>query len=76
MSKYRVAYIHPTSGEQQTVTCDDTRLNVVAGVTFFVHCDTYDRCHIIAVSPSPNAVRQQIDKYMAQMNLYMDGGGP
>jgi len=75
--RYNVTYIHPNTGERVTVVCDDTRLNVVAGDTFFIHCEAFDRCHITDVTPlaAPAAVemQRQIEKYKPLMARYMEG---
>ena len=75
--RYNVTYIHPNNGDKVDVVCDDTRLNVVAGDTFFMHCEAFTRCHIIDVTPAETPVlsdlTRQINKYRPMMQEYMRG---
>ncbi len=75
--RYNVTYIHPNNGDEVKVVCDDTRLNVVAGDTFFMHCEAFTRCHIIDVTPAETPVlsdlTRQIEKYRPMMEDYMKG---
>lgn len=73
MATYNVTYIHPTEGTTTVAECDDTRLNVVAGDTFYLHCETYDRCHIIDVTPNLTAAQREMDKFRPYMDRYMEG---
>ena len=75
MVLYNVTYIHPTEGTTTVAECDDTRLNVVAGDTFYLHSEMYDRCHIIdvtpAAAPSMTEMQIQMEKFRPYMDRYM-----
>ena len=75
MVTYNVTYIHPIEGSTAVVVCDDTRLNVVAGDTFYLYDEVYDRCHIIDVTPlaapSMSEMQREMDKFRPYMDNYM-----
>jgi len=74
---YRVTYIHPSTDDEVTAVCDDTRLNVVAGDTFFLHCEAFTRCHVVDVTPVGTPVlsdlTRQVERYKPLMTRYMEG---
>jgi len=53
--QYSVTYIHPTDGIIHEVLCSDSDLHYVAGDLYYIHCEVYDRCHILSVTESTPA---------------------
>ncbi len=53
--QYRVTYVHPTDGIIHEVLCSDSDLHCVAGDLYYIHCEVFDRCHILSVTESSGA---------------------